>query len=114
MRKEKKIKIGEKEITVYEMKIREIIELFDGLDEDEGIATQIEAILPRITDARTEDLLDMTPSEAKEIYDAVREINAVFFEVARGMGMEAIGLQIKDAILQDFKQAFASSSKQDT
>jgi len=113
MRKKKTIKIDDKEITIRELRVKDILEVFDSFGEKNlsDIQGQIETFLPRVTDAKLKDLKDMAPSEITLLYDAFREVNASFFDMARSAGLDRFIADIKATILKDFSELFAGSLK---
>ena len=115
-RKRKTIKIDDREITVKELTIKEIMGIFTDFTEMAGTGLgdfkqQIETILPLVTDISSEDIVKLAPSEAKEIYDVVKEVNAVFFEMAENLGMTKILGNLKTSIVSDFSSLVAGSLK---
>ena len=63
---------------------------------------QIDEILPLISDITLDDIIGMAPSEANEIYEAVKEVNAVFFEMAEKIGLLKIVNNLKSSVISDF------------
>jgi hypothetical protein len=103
-------KFRAKELTVKQ--IRGIFE-FDQLPEGDDLDTIIQhfggTLLPLTTNLTIEELEDMRPSELKLIWEKVREVNAVFFDIANAAGIQKLAAQFKDAILADFLSSFVSS-----
>ena len=124
MRKTKTLEISgiEKPITVYELTVKQIIDLVQGdwLKElgTEVFRSQFDTnILPMCSTIKSEQLLNMAPSEAKEIWDAFKEVNSTFFDLARQAGFQeilesAMG-NIKRAMLSDFSKLPVVSLNQD-
>ena len=114
MRKREPIKIDKREITVKELTVREILEIAelknvtsDNLSID-VFKKEFSNYLPRAVEGvKVEDLLDMAPSELKEIYDKFKEVNGVFFDVARSVGLGELMDNIKTAIQKDFLKLLA-------
>lgn len=132
MRQKKDVKIDDKEFTVKELTVREIIDFFEKSGD---IAPQEPGKTPAKKksgskkkpnlDATSTDLfkkqlqefidlafvgkhnidqfIKMTPSEIKTLWDAFDEVNAVFFQLARKMGMDKIvehlGQQLQEQYL---------------
>ncbi len=118
MRKNKSIKIDDREITIKELRVKDYISMFefDG-DKDpdlETIISQVKKILPQIIDVAFDELTEMAPSEIKLIWEGIKEVNDSFLEMARSLGLEKILTDIKSAILKDFSGLVASSLKQGT
>ena len=84
MRKTKEMRIGERTITVNELTVAQVAELFDGFTADRVVhkaellvnsAVPIEAVL-LATGMTAEQLAgDIYPSELAEIWQAVEEVN---------------------------------------
>ena len=106
MRKHKTIKIDDREITVKELRVKDIRHLIDlagrGLTGDNA-----DQVLEMSINMKMADLDDMAPSEIKTIWDAVREVNADFLA-----GLDAVGLKdrLRRLIDTHLTSAFAASS----
>ena len=112
MRNIKTIKIDNVEITVKELRVKDIFGLFD-ITEDfslPALKTHIEKILPAVTDINTETLLEMAPSEAEELWEAIREVNAPFFCLLKDSGLQDILNKLKNSIKTDFLKLFSELS----
>lgn len=110
MRKQKTIKIDEQEITVKELRVKDIRNIIEQGDKIEGL-DQIEKILPLATDLTLSQIEDMAPSELQTIWDAFRGVNAAFFDLVAKTGLvEAL----KSSILKDLITLFATLSDQVT
>jgi hypothetical protein len=112
LRKHKSIKIDDKEITVRELRVKDLIELLDRTGADPNNANLLEALrtfLPKCSDLTVDDLTGMAPSEIKQVYDAFKEVNEVFFETARGLGLGNVVADLKNSIRKEFSAAFADS-----
>lgn len=118
MRKRKTVKIDEKEITVLELRVKDAIEIYEEMGSGdkglEDLRTQIEKFLPKAIDIDIEVLTEFAPSELKELYEAFREVNAVFFEAAGSLGLGSLLSEIKNSMLKDFVNLYADSSKPGT
>lgn len=115
MRKSKVIKIDSQEITVRELTVRDFIQLIESIGADASrtnLGEQIATLLPKATDLNLDKAKDMAPSELKEIYDAFREVNEVFFETAQQLGLGDLVMTVKEAIMKDILELFADLSKQ--
>lgn len=116
MRKRKTIKIDEREITVLELRVKDAIEIYEEIESKKGledIRKQVEQFLPRTINIDIEVLTTFAPSELKELYEAFREVNAVFFEAVQALGLDSLLNEIKKSILKDFMNLYAASSKPD-
>jgi hypothetical protein len=110
-----------KSVTVHELTVNQIINLLndDALAGDTelgmgSIQDFAKRHLPNATDLKVEDMMDMAPSELKVVYDAFAEVNSVFFDTARAVGLETLLSELKSAITEDFSKVLAASLKQDT
>lgn len=82
MRKSKMITIGDgKEITVKELRIKEILSLFDDDNKDDFIGT-LKVALPEYVGISYDELTELTPSEVEEIWVSFKEVNSVFFAIS--------------------------------
>lgn len=107
MRGQKTLKIeGRKDVVVKELTFMEIKSIFE-LDGAHGSSTDALLeyfgghILPLVTNLTLDELKELAPSELKGIWDAVKEVNAVFFDIARQSGALEYMHRFKQAILQD-------------
>ena len=109
MRKQKTIKIDEKEITIKELRVKDIRDIIEQGDKIvSGGLDQIEKILPLATDLPLSQIEDMAPSELQIIWNAFREVNAAFFDLVAKTGLvEAL----KSSILKDLTALFVTLSK---
>jgi len=116
-RKTKEIKLGNRLITVNELLVREIkafwkdlsnlqpvmgLELSPELQKIWGIAVE------GITIEETEDY---TPSSLKLIYDAFREVNEVFFDLAAQLeGDNPMLVALRNAALLDLANKYMAAN----
>lgn len=119
MRKRKTIKVDSKEITVKELTVKEIMDIFNDVTALEsnsmaGFVGEAKKILPLATDIALDDLYTMAPSDIKEIYDAIKEVNAVFFDLAESLGIVKMLEGVKSSIVSDFSGLVLGSLTQDT
>jgi hypothetical protein len=89
LRESKRIKIDDREITIYELRVFEIKKIVKkalsaegGIDE---VANDLAELLPMATDLPIDEIEQMAPSELKQIWEAFREANASFFDSWRGL-----------------------------
>ena len=119
MRKSKIIKLDDLELTVKELKVRQIWQLFqqDGAAAVDMLA-RLEQLLEWCCPELSRDAaMDLAPSELKTIYSAFEEVNADFLELARKMGLDAVLESLRAEIansLQTLTGPSASSSEPDT
>ena len=107
MRKQKTIKIDTMEITIKELRVKDIRDIIAQTDEIlSGGLDQIEKVLPLTTNLTLSEIEDMSPSELQIIWDTFKEINAVFFGMVAKTGLAEA---LKDSILKDLTALFAAS-----
>lgn len=111
MRKTKTIKIDDKEITVKELRVKDIRQLIEKAEDLDKGFDQIEGMLPLATNLSVKKLEDMAPSELKKVWEVFKEVNAVFFDLVAKTG---IVKEIKSSILKDLTKVFADSLNQAT
>ena len=117
MRKRKTIKIDEKEITVLELRVKDVLEIYEEIEAKKGledIQSQARQFLPKAISLDIQDLKEMAPSELKELYEAFKEVNAVFFEAAQTLGLGSLLSEAKKSIVKDFGNLCADSLKPGT
>lgn len=88
MRKIKIIKIDDREITVKELRvkdIREILTIGETLGDD--ILKDIGRLLPFAADIKPENLEEMAPSEIMLLWEGFKEVNADFLAVIERLGI---------------------------
>ena len=100
-------------VEVFELTFNEIKSIFDmeGVEDTgfEALASHFGgAILPLVTNLSKEELIELAPSEAKEIWEAVRDVNSVFFLIANQAGISEFLVRFKDALLTDCSTYVAS------
>jgi hypothetical protein len=101
MRKSKIIKIDTLEITIKELRVRDIYELFSG-DEDAPMLDRFDDLLTRCMDIDREQMLDMTPSDLKTIWDGFREVNVAFLDMAALVGIDDLPGLLKESLQSQF------------
>lgn len=109
MRKTKTIKIDDREITIKELRVKDIRQLMDQAGGGDFGLSRIGDLLPMVTDLEPEALDDMAPSEIKTLWDAFREVNAVFFDLAARAG---VGKVLAAEIQKSLTEAFAGLSSE--
>jgi len=129
MRKQGTVTIDDRKLIVKELTARHIIDLTTeggllGSQEDEGennntlslaaIADHAKRFLPQfleldgVTEPVTVDyLLDLAPSELQRVYKEFEEVNAVFFEVARNVGLGQLLEKLKQQAQAEFLKLLA-------
>jgi hypothetical protein len=118
MRQRKVIKIDEKEITLKELTVAEILEFQDRLSGDdtstEGFMGLVTDLLPRITqDVTVEDLKAMAPSEIEKLVDGFKEVNRPFLRGISWVGLGDLLEELKRAMVGDLLRSLSGSPAQD-
>lgn len=80
MKKTSTITINDKIITVNELTVRQIMGIKDSFSGSNTLEA-MQAMLPMITDATPDFLLDLAPSELADLWDKAKEVNASFLAV---------------------------------
>ena len=129
MRIRKTVKIDDREYVIRELTVREIINLFQetidkaseaGAEKTTDITffkEEVERFLKIAVEGgfKTEDLMDMAPSEIDLLFQEFKEVNEVFFRIARSVGIEKTVMKMLDElralILKDFSERLVISSK---
>lgn len=116
MRNIKTIKIDDKEITVQELRVKDIRTL---LDEAQGLSSldisilqgKADELFPMATTLAPSEIDDMAPSELLQVWEAFREVNAPFFGLLNRSGLiEAAKRNIAQAVRQTLTIPSVSSS----
>ena len=110
MRKREIVKIDDKEITVKELTVREILDVFNGLSEASSPQEILLGDLPKLTDASAEDLVSMAPSDLETLVEAAKRVNASFFKIAQRAGLGKILETILATFQHDFMDSFVNRS----
>ena len=100
MRLSKAVTIDDDKITVHEIIVEDFLQVADAADKE--LSEQVLELLPKCTDLTVEKMKKMAPSELKRVWDAFREVNAVFFSVIETLGLyQAVIPQVKSVILAE-------------
>lgn len=110
MRKTKSIKIDDLEITVKELRVKDIRQMLGSLSDIRGVEHALE-LLPMVTDLPPEKLEEMAPSELNQVWEAAMDVNAFFLSTLEKTGVTKA---VKDSMLNSLTEAFAKSSKPGT
>lgn len=98
MRLSKTITIDDDRITVYEVIVEDLLSVIDSSEAD--VRNRMDELLPKCTDLPMARMKKLAPSEIKKVWDAFREVNAVFFSALEAMGMlDRILGEIKKAVM---------------
>lgn len=134
MRLSKSIKIDDKEYTVRELTVEEIIKLFSTTEPDDGNQSQKKKEEKRLVSlvgqvfgghsymtrfleiampgTKIEALLKLAPSELAQIWNVLKEVNSHFFEMAQKLELgEQMILALKE-ILTDFSRLAVALSRE--
>lgn len=112
MRKTKTIKIGDREITVKELRVKDIRQILETAEnENDDFLKQIEGLLPLVTDLKLKDMEDMAPSELKVLWEAFREVNSDFLSLTERLG---VGGALKDFLQKHLTEALSDLSNAGT
>jgi len=109
MRKTKTIKIDGKEITVKELRVKDIRSMLADSEKIKGTGDVIK-LLPAAVNLTPAEIEEYAPSELKIIYDAFKEVNEVFFGLAAKSGMLGI---LKNSLQKNLTDVFAALSPPD-
>ena len=110
--------IGDKELVIKELRVRDIMSLVDGATDLTSMASFISKgntiVEQCVIGLNFEELQDLAPSELKELYDAFREVNETFFDLAKGLGLMDIFASLKTQFTADLLRASVLASRQVT
>lgn len=110
MARSKKIKIDDREITVNELKVKDIRALLE-IGEDIDVGTpgaffeKVGEYLPRVTNLTLDDMDEMAPSELRRVWDVFAEVNENFLAAVRESGLVAV---LVDSISTNLTASFAA------
>ena len=110
MRKTKVIKIDEREITVWELRVKDIRALVERAGQFENDLDLIEPLIPELLDVELPQLEELAPSELKIIWEAVKEVNADFLELIERTG---VANAVKDSLRTLLTASFSGLSSGD-
>ena len=118
MRKHGIVKIDDKEITVWELKITDWLEIVEKgktmpLSVD-SVMDLVQEHIGKLTSLKLEELKAFAPSEIRVIVDKVKEINSDFFELAQWMGIPETLKGMKNLLIQDSYKLFSDALKKVT
>jgi hypothetical protein len=124
MRKTKKFQIDghAKGFEVKELTVKQIVSIAqDNLfntEKDLGLLELLELVENDIagscSNITREDVMEMTPSEVKQIWNHFSEVNDSFFVILKNLGLEKVADNLWRSLLKDFSEIAAGSSKLDT
>jgi len=119
-RNQKTINVGEREITVFELKVKQIRKLFQiGPDDNnlEGFKRHAAFFCENaLFGIKFEEFDDLTPGQIDHIYETFKEVNSAFFQKARLLSDEGtlgeFWKTIRSAISKDLIALFANQYRQ--
>jgi len=116
MRLSKTIEIGKKTVTIKELRIQDILDLFNwtGNLSFTDLENLLKTFLPRFTDLEFHDFVKLTPSELRAAFEAFKEVNPDFLQAFKSLGLTKLVKDLKNAILNDLNAIYANSLKKDT
>lgn len=109
MRLTKTIKIDGEEITVKELRVKDLRKIMDSMDDFSGLDQALE-LLPMATSLTPEQIEEMAPSELGRVWDAFKEVNAFFLEILEKSGLVKM---LKTSVQQNLTESFAGLSNAD-
>ena len=115
----------DKPITVYELTVDDLINLLGGLaakDDADAAGPKVgdlrsllmDKLLPRVTDLPRADMMRLGPSRILQLWENIREVNAAFFDLAKGVGLGDVVEQLRAQFIASYSSLLANSSKLDT
>lgn len=114
MRKSKKIKLDDKEIEVFELRVKDYVQVIDRVKEETNMTPamffdEFKGILPKCCTLTYEEMLEYAPSELEVIFGAFKECNESFFKLLGRMGLTNLPDVLSKAIEQDILSASTGS-----
>ena len=111
MRRTTTFKMDDKEVVVYELKVRDYKELLGKFGGNIEMTPALflenfSEIMPKATNLSMEDILDMAPSEIMVIYENFKECNETFFGLLDKIGLGTMLDSLKEALKSDLSKAF--------
>lgn len=112
MRNREVVKIDEEEYSIKELTVQEIIDLYNGvLEEDlsaENFQTQLPEVLKLVCPELDMDKLrTLTPSALMLLWNGFRKANESFFDIARAFGIDQLVEEVRANVLEILKGEFS-------
>jgi len=118
MRKLETIKLDDREITIKELTVKQIIEIGEkmanpGEDKKESSDIDIlkdafkEHLALGVEGVSFDELIELAPSEIKVLYEKFKEVNKVFFEIAQQVGILNLLQKVKMELQASFLKSLA-------
>lgn len=111
MRKIKTFDLDGKEVTVKELRVKDIRQILASAASFDGDLSQAAGLLPLATNLTVSEVDDLAPSELKRIWAEFREVNADFFDLMAKNGITGV---LKKSVLSSLTESFAALSNTDT
>ena len=108
MRKSATITINDRVITITEVTVRQMLTVKDSFSSSDMLDA-VKGLLPLLTDATPEFLLELAPSELRALYEKVKEVNSDFFTV---IPLEKILAGYKDSVMETITSNLLTLSAQ--
>jgi len=113
MKQRKIIKFGDREIQINELTVKEVLFLLSkiglvpmkpeyDLTEQFKDKSIYETILSLASDVTTKEIVGLSPSEVKKLFDVFMEVNQTTLDIAKYMGLEKAFEDTKDQIVNTF------------
>lgn len=114
MQKVKSVQIGKQSFTLKELNTRAVWDLMNneqgGNEAGAGFPERFGALLTMACPELTKEaLLDLYPSEIKELWVAFEEVNADFLEVVRQFGIDLALIEAVRGVVKASIEQFACS-----
>lgn len=116
MRQRETITIGDKEITIKELKVKEILFLcceagwipsLPDVDlKNEENLPLYELGLSFVSDLTNKDFLNLAPSDLKKLYDVFMDVNKTTISVAKHLGLDKIVENMKGRLVSIFASKY--------
>lgn len=133
-RKREVVKIDDREFTIKELTLEQIIDISNGsvlfsgmlkgydnekqtdgenqpktiVDELKSAVDDIKRIMEFSCDFTTKDLVSLSPSEIRKLWETFKSVNSDFFFTIDKMGLLEILSGIKDVVLNHYSRALAT------
>ncbi len=96
--KNETVKLGDKRITVRELTVKEIKELFDFPEEAPVVDLLTFLLSTSCKGITQEELLEFSPSELEPLIDSMLKVNTAFFAQSKQVGMGDVGAALEKMI----------------
>lgn len=119
MRKTKKVKLDDKEIDVFELRVKDYLTIVEKLKGNTDMTPamffeEFQVILPKAISMTYDELIEYAPSELELLFEAFKECNATFFSLLGRVGLDKLPSILSKAIESDLLKVSAGSLPQVT